>query len=871
MTPTQTRSGLFLAISALLFSGAAAAQDPAPAAGQRKDAAQATQLDSITVRSEYIPEPLLQTSEVASVVTREDLQRQGDGDAAAALSRVSGLSLSQGKFIYVRGLNERYSSALLNGSPLPSPEPLKRVIPLDLFPSSVLEGVTVQKTYSANYPGEFGGGVIDMKTVATPETPFLTISIGTGGNSEATFKDGITYYGGDWDYTGYDDGTRDMPGALKNAIATGKRVDSANFSNADLIRIGQSLVNAPLNLLQRTDSINPDFNAEISGGRTFETSWGKLGVVANVGFDNTWRNRLGVNQDGIVVDNRLVRLSDFGYQSTRNNATTNALLGVGAEWQRNKVTLTSLYVHDTLKQARSREGYSEAAGATVRDDYSEWFERELIDTQLAGEHTFGEFDDFKLEWRGAYASATRDAPYEKSIRYRRVDGLWMSDASQEQNYTRFSKVDDDVASFGVDGSWRLPTDRDATLSFGYSHLKNDRSSWQREFRLLALNGSLPYEVRQERTDFLLSDYNIAQGYLTLRETTGNQGAAAYDASLDVDALYLQLESDILPATLRGNVGVRWENGRQSVTPRDLFGGAPLAAPAPIKENYLLPAGTLTWLFGDNMQLRFGLSRTIARPQFRELSPLQYQDPDNDRLYVGNPYLTDSELTNFDLRYEWYFGTGEYLAIGGFYKDIDKPVEAITAEAGSTALQTYLNAPKATLYGAEVDFKKRLDLGWGSNKLFVGANYTWSSSEVQAKESDLVYPLQGFGQPVKATLLIRDGARMQGQADHLANLQFGIENDPAKFQATLLANYSSDSIAARGRPGQPDIQVDPGVQLDLVIRKGWMMWDREVTLGLEARNLLNNDYEEYQELGDSRLEVNRYDIGTTFQFSVSAKF
>src|SRR3546814_383807 len=185
MKLTPTRTGLFLAISALLFAPVALAQDAATPQ-QPSQTPTPTELDAVQVSGEYIPAPLLESSEVISALTKEDLKRQGDGNAAEALTRVAGLSINQGKFIYVRGLNERYSSALLNGSPLPSPEPLKRVVPLDLFPSNVLETVHVQKTYSARFPGEFGGGVIDLRTVSTPDIPFLNFSFGTGGNSESS-------------------------------------------------------------------------------------------------------------------------------------------------------------------------------------------------------------------------------------------------------------------------------------------------------------------------------------------------------------------------------------------------------------------------------------------------------------------------------------------------------------------------------------------------------------------------------------------------------------------------------------------------------------------------------------------------------------
>src|SRR3990167_5587497 len=183
-TPYLSLSALLLATSALLAPQAAFAQ-----------AAAGPEVEELEVLGRFIPDVMRETSEVSSVLTIEDLKRAGDDTAAVALTRMSGLSLVSGRFVYVRGLGERYSSALLNGSPLPSPEPLQRVVPLDLFPSNILAGTVVQKTYSASYPGEFGGGVIDLQTVSTPVEPFLSIGFSVGGNSETDREEGLTYYG----------------------------------------------------------------------------------------------------------------------------------------------------------------------------------------------------------------------------------------------------------------------------------------------------------------------------------------------------------------------------------------------------------------------------------------------------------------------------------------------------------------------------------------------------------------------------------------------------------------------------------------------------------------------------------------------------
>jgi len=902
MKLTPARTGLFLAISALLSPGVALGQASTAAPQSQSTPAQtgavqattaaaapmqATDLDSVKVQGEYIPEPMLLSSAVMSHVSKEDLDRQGDSTAADALTRVAGISLNHGRYVYVRGLNERYSSALLNNSPLPSPEPLKRVVPLDLFPTNVLETIEVRKTYSATMPGEFGGGTINLSSAVVPEEAFLDLKLGTGGNSETTFQAGLTHYGGgDSDFFGYDDGTRKVTAELKQALATGNRITPGrDFSSDEVKKIARSFTNAPLNLLQATDSVDPDFNAEISMGNAFDVgSDTRLGLVATAAMKNSWRTQIGVQQDGAVEDGTMTVQSDYDFMSTTNNATVNGLFGAAVDWDGHRVGLMTMYVHDTDKETRSSEGYSLLTGDNVRDDTTHWFEREMINTQLTGQHAFGEYRDLEIDWRASHSRASRDAPYEKGFRYREdADGFWQHDASQAQNYTRFSEVNERVDNAGVDVSWRLPVELDVTMKFGAAWSDTERDAVSREFRLLSL-GNLPFYERYQRPDYLLSDYNISQGYLTLRETTGGTGAAAYDASLETQAAYVEAESQ-LTGTVRATVGVRYEDATQEVRPIDLFGeGQPLPTAAPLENDYFLPALSLTWNFADNQQLRFGASQTIARPQFRELAPQQYLDTDSDRLVIGNPFLVDSELLNLDLRYEWYFDAGEYFSAGLFYKDIDKPVEMVlNGRSGSSWQQSFINAPAAVVHGLELDFRKYFasPAAWtGDSRLFLAANYTWSDSEVQVEEGDVAYTLAGNGRPQAASELVLDGSRLQGQSEHLANLQLGIENPATRSQATLLVGYASERINARGINGytpdgivvvQPDYMQDPGTTVDLVLKKGLRLWDTDVTLGFEARNLLGEEYSEYQAFGGGRADVMRYDLGTSYSFEISASF
>lgn len=869
----STLAGLLLATTALAtsaFAQEAPVAADAPVAASDQD--QPSAVGDIVVLGRFIPEQNRRSPEVAAFLTAEDLQRTGDGTAAEALTRVTGLSIVEGRFVYVRGLGERYSSALLNGSPLPSPEPLQRVVPLDLFPSEILAGVTVQKTYSVAYPGEFGGGVIDLTTISAPSKPFFNFKSSLGVNSETTAREGLVYFGSRTDFTGFDDGTRDVPGPLRLAFQSGRRVVAgADFSNDDLRRIGQSLENAPLRLLQKEET-PVNFGFQASGGLSEQLGFGTLGLVFVAGYDNKWQSREGVRQEGYIDEGELKVGTDYQFQSTQNDIGLNLLGGVSLEAGDHEVRWTNFYTRNTTKEARTRAGFNYLSGNVVRDDYTEWSVRQLFSTQLAGEHFFGEA--WEANWRLAYAKTTRDAPYETRFGYGQLpDGTFVHNI--QSNRISFSELDDDLLSGGLDLSYRLNLSggREAVFSVGAASSDNTRTSQQRDLRFVAPNGLSTDQVKS-RVDYLFSDYNIGP-YLQIEEVTGSNGAAAYEADLRVHAAYAQIQAELIP-TVNFTAGVRYEDGRQSVTPRDLFGGTTGFLPSTIEEAYALPAATVTWNFAEDMQLRAGASKTIGRPQFRELAPQQYTDVESDRTFIGNPYLLDTEITNYDLRYEWYFARQQYLTLGVFYKLLEKPIESSVVDQGASISQTFLNAPEAVVQGAEIELKKYFEfpsagLDFVANKRWLmSGNYTYSNSEVRVGEGDMVITQNSLGVAQPASFYVVDGSRLQGQSDHVANLQLGWEDDTARSQATLILNYVSERTSARGRPGEPDLVQDPGVFLDFVYRKDFEVMGRELGLGIELRNLLRTDYDEYQELGQ-KVRVNNYDLGASASVSLTARF
>ncbi|WP_188661186.1 TonB-dependent receptor domain-containing protein [Sphingomonas metalli] len=841
-------------------------------------------MEDIVVVGRNVPDLVRRTPEVVSVLSTADIARTGEGDIAGALSRVTGLSVVGNGFVYVRGLGDRYSLALLNGSQLPSPEPLRRSIPLDIFPTSVLASALVQKSYSVNYPGEFGGGVINLTTRAVPDKPFLSINVSGSGDTETTGLLGYTYYGSPTDWTGFDNGTRSTPAPLAAALSSGNLiVEGQNFTRRQIQDINASLVNARTTVVQRNGDIPANFAIDVNGGFARDIGDVRIGIIAAAGLSNTWRTRDATQQfSGGFVNGELTPTVDFRAVLTDNRIVANGLLGVGAEFGENRIRWTNLYIRDTIKQTRLARG-TDAEGfdgtTPIIDQNTRWFERQLIDTQLVSEF---KFDDFGLDFRGSYANSQRESPYERTFRYLFDSnvGDFVNNLGQAGSArVSFSDLNENAYSAGVDLSYKLPTATPITLTAGYAFNDNRRNSVRRDFRFLSADGALPSTVAQERPDYLLSDYNIYTYNILLQETSGQSGAAAYDAGLRVHAGYGQIVASVLPG-VSVNIGVRYENGRQFVTPLELSGRPSTSvAQTTIKKEYWLPAGTVTWNLAEDMQFRVNASKTLARPQFRELAFQVYQDPEGDRLFFGNPFLVDTELKNVEARYEWYFGRDQRLTLGGFFKRIDNPIETFAFRSTGQLQTSFANAPSADLYGGEVEVQKYVPLDnifsgdfFASRRLLLNANYTYTKSKLRVSEGDRITFADGT--QFDARDFFRDGAPLTGQSDHLVNFQIGLDNKERVSQQTILVNYASKRVTNRGpagTPQQPDIVEEPGVRLDFVAREEADFLGKVVEIKFEVRNILGTRFQEFQTAGDRRIDINTYDLGTSFSLGAGVRF
>ncbi len=897
MTKPLRLASLFLFSSALVAPSLVYAQTTPTTpdtAGTPNDAAPADAQDQAAPQDEQAPDVSVpggdaiivtgrrvnvarDTPQVVSVLSSADIARTGEGDIAGALSRVTGLSVVGNGYVYVRGLGDRYSLALLNGSPLPSPEPLKRVVPLDIFPTNVVSSSLVQKSYSTNFPGEFGGGVINLTTNSLPKETFLTVGGGIGANLVTTGHMGYVYAGGGHDWTGYDDGSRDLPPALAAFFASGEKISSGNV---DTQAIAGQLINAKNALVQRQSKIGPNWSASITGGTSIPLGDDMvLGVIATGGYSNKWTTRDATQQTSLNSDISSLE-TNFQRVSTDNRIVANGLLGFGLEFGDNKIRWTNLYIHDTLKRARLGLGKTNNNEVTdVMQQDTAWYERQLINTQLVGEFKFS--PEWSLDLRGSYANTKRKAPNELTLEYVRTNvaadpyGAYfvnrLNNGNNGDAHISFSDLNENLYSAGADLTYKPITDLAVTA--GYAYLKTERDSSRRDFQFTAPS-SFPTAVGMLRPDLLLGSAIIDYYNIALIDT--NEGAPAFRAELKNHAGYGKVNWQVSPE-LSLDFGVRYETAKETVVPTQVF-NTPTGSTAAtnLDNSYWLPAATLTWQFRPDMQVRLNSSKTIARPQFRELIFQFYFDPETNRQYRGNPLLQDSELVNAEARYEWYFAPEQRFTLAGFYKRIKNPIE--TYITGADFITSFANAPRADLYGVEVEAQKKFQLSnWSNSNFFADryliaiANYTYTKSELKVRPGDRTQVYAASS--TLATDYFRDGLPMTGQSDHLVNFQFGMEDKGSLSQQTLILSYASKRVTSRGlvNTGQPDVFEYPGLNLDFVMRQGVKIAGRQLDLKLEARNITNRKHKETQTNGKSTVIYNNYAVGPTFSFSLSTTF
>lgn len=856
---------------------------------------QAPDIEEVFVLGEFIPDEKRDTSEISNILDVEDLSKLGETSVGISLSRVTGLSLVGGKYVYVRGLGERYSSTLLNATRISSPVPFQKTVPLDIVPNQIVQSLLVQKTYSAQYPGDFSGGVVDIRTKSTPDEDFANFKLAIGGNSETTGGDGLTYPGGFEDNWGWDDGTRDIPSNVR-------RLTSDEFEDTEFPERA-ALGNSFYNLWDiREKTMKPNYSGEFELGKRIELGGeSAVGAIGSFKYTNTWQNR---DKDyrryefSGVGDNS-TQTVDYQQFTTKQTIGMNGFFTLGYEFDyNNSVGLTYTLMRQTEDEVQQQKGLTsedDVSSGTYAESYRlQWTENEIETIQLSGEHYFTGLNELEMTWRLVDGSAFRDAPDTRSYTYaENRDGLLevvtpnrqaagdLRDVFQAPD-RNFSRLDDDIEDYGFDFKFPLTLGNvDVSLNGGAGYYERTRESEDRLFRF-DLTSSTPDYISLMYPRQLFRTENWSNDYLTVRDFTSGAANASgifplAESGEEVTSYYAQFDAQ-LTDRLRLQGGVRFEDVELIA---DAWGGnIDQGTSNLVEQDYddTLPSLSLTWEFIENMQIRLAWSETVNRPSLLEITGTTIRNPEDSNLYRGNVFLQQAELSNYDFRWEWYYGNADSMSIGLFRKEFDDPIELAKVQAQNDIF-TWFNAEEAELEGIEWDLRQELLLGdwfgiegegWNGsiwNNFSLSANLSYIDSEVTllgSGETAADVPLTGGRQIAR---LYSNERPITGQSDWLGNLLLSYQDDNAGILATLAYNYTGERVVLVGAESSPDIIEEARGRVDVLLRYTAQAINTNIEVELKAANLFDSEVEWTQ----GGLLYEQYDPGITYSFGIRANF
>lgn len=762
-------------------------------------------------------------STVSDTISAEEIRGGTSSDASEAIEKVTGVT-TMNDFIFVRGLDPRYSGTTLNNAMLATTEPERRVVPLDLFPASLIDSIKVQKTYAPDLPGEFSAGLVQVETTEFPTRPTLSISYSIGYNSQTQGRRFLGYPGGSRDFFGFDDGTR----ALPDSVPGDQRVDRFTFSRDELQAFGRSFSNnwerVPFDLRR------PSMSWNIVAGNTF----GKLGVVGALTFSNSLqsifdqqRNYYLPNPQAALGEANAgppVLASEFDYDESTESVRLGGVVNVSYQFTpANKIALKNFFSRDSDDATRYYQGFYQDFNTDIRNQRLRYIERTIQNSQLEGEHLFTGMNNSILSWAMSYSKATRDEPDMREslqIYQPRTDSFIFFDDSQSA-FRMFNDLDETVLNPSVD--MLVPFYRGSfsgAVKFGASYASRGRNFRSRRFRY-NLRSSRGIDLTLAPNDLFSEDHIRPRGF-ELNETT--RVTDAYRGTRDVFGYYSLLELNFA-AKWRIIGGLRIEDVDQDVTTFNQFLPSTGREPAPFATTNYLPALNVIYSMTPKQNLRLGYSQTVSRPDFRELARFGFLDVVGGLQTIGNPDLVQTDISNYDVRWEYFPGSNQLLAASFFYKNFDRPIEQ-TMISAVALLRTYSNANAAQNYGFEFEFRRGMNfLSPKLREFALSSNFTLVDSNIDLQNVDETLVLTSLNRP------------MQGQSRYVANIIGEWSRPKARSTARFYLNYFSSRITDVGSFGLPDVVQDGLATMDFVyefILKGDDRWK----LRISAENINN---------------------------------
>ena len=742
-----------------------------------------------------------------------EMKQNGDSDAAAAMSRVTGLSVVDNQYVFVRGLGERYSNTTLAGSVLPTTEPDKKVVPLDLFPAGLIDSVQVAKTYSADKSAEFAGGLVQIVPLKLPARPVVDLSYGYGWSSTATGKDIPLSSLGSRDWLGYDNGTRTLPAGFPDAkiVRQGIYTPDVGFNAAQTTEFGRMLGNQ---WRPQVAKGAPGQNWGVAFGNRF----GNLGVIASAmqSYKELYveeARRFFRVADGTDLE----AVSDYAMRSGTQKAQLGIVGNVSYQFNPNhRLNVENFYSHSGRDEGRTFEGPNTENNFLYRNYRLQFIEEGLMSNAVGGDHFFQGLGHSRLDWRVNVARARRDEPDLREVLYQSplvpaTPSFVLADESQS-GFRMFSSLKDRTTD--VAANWSVL--RSATqFKFGASYIDRTRDFSSRRFRFIPItltkDGPALFNAALTPEE-LFTSANVGTAFRFNEET---RPVDAYDGNQTTTSAYGMIDT-ALSGESRLVAGVRVERFNQDVNTFDPFGLFVRKVSAENRNTDVFPGVNFVQSLRPDMNLRVGYSATVNRPEFRELAEFEFTDVVGSRAVRGNPDLKRALIQNVDTRWEMFLGSRGIVAASGFYKHFDQPIERVVI-GGAQPLVTFQNSDHARNFGLE------LEAGHGiSDYFFVNANYTFVDSKIS------LLPEQ---QTVQTSL----ERPLAGQSKNLLNLS--VEFTARGFSTRVLYNYFGDRISDVGSNDAPDVIEQGRSALDLVFSQRF----RKLNLRMSLENLTDSKY------------------------------
>ena len=769
------------------------------------------------------------TNTVASVISAETIRRSPDRNTGEILKRTPSASIRDGKYLIVRGLADRYNQAMLNGILLTSTEPDRKTFSFDLIPAQIIDNVIINKAFVPELPGEWSGGLIQVNTKDIPASSFLNVQVGVGYNTQTTFKDfQREQIGGSLDWLGIDNGKR----ALPSLYTTKSNFDTSN--RALKTQVGRLMRNS-WSPKTATAPLNHSF--QLNGGLNSKLFGKQMGGVFNISYNKNYRYQdLYTGRNYPNGTNTAFTTENF-YNDDKyiDETIVGAMAGLGLQLNtRNKISLTSLINVVGSNAVNSRNGIDRARNDSIMNGYEFTFKQNTFFTaQLTGDH--GINNSLRLKWYGSFNVLDGYTPDQRRILYSRETpsetplALISNTLSQQSGSRIYQSLSDYIYTGGGDLAYTFKAFNNLkqTVKGGYMIQVKDRLY---DAQLFA--NYLPLDnptLRALSPDKIFTPENFGNGYDNkfAFDAIKNRNFR-YMANTILNAGFIQMDNQFTEK-LRLVYGLRVEHYDQ------LVGSVKTWDPRHTYSKVLdwLPGANLTYKLNNLSNIRLSGSKTVIRPELRELSALNLYDFELNASVQGKPTLKRTGILNADLRYELYPRGGEVFSVGVFYKQFKDPIEQYYNDgAGGASTFSFQNAEKAYAAGVEVEVRKKLDVVDALKNFTAQANVSLIKSEVTDTTLKIKRPLQG-------------------QSNYVVNAGLMYDMPSTGLQLTTLFNIIGKRIYLVGdfTAGSPDVYEASRPVLDFQAAKKVLKEKGEIKLTIG--DLLNRTQYFYQNLSPEK--------------------